>query len=64
MTAENTKTNSRKKKHLLDYAGIWADIPEKEWKEFEEKIAEARKGLNSMFGTVKGLKKWTKADRM
>lgn len=54
MTTENTKTNSIKKKHLLDHAGIWADIPEKEWKEFEQNL---NKRVQKQ---LKGLKKWTK----
>ena len=36
----------QKKKHLFDYAGIWADMPEEEWKTFEEGVQHARKGLN------------------
>lgn len=32
-------------KNLSDYAGIWAHMPEKEWKSFERKVAEARKGI-------------------
>ena len=36
-----------KKKKLTDYAGIWADVPEKDWKEFEENVARARKGIDS-----------------
>ncbi|MBI2575144.1 antitoxin VapB family protein [Candidatus Woesearchaeota archaeon] len=36
-----------RKKTLLDYAGIWAHIPEGEWKLFERKVGEARKGLSA-----------------
>ena len=36
----------QKKKHLFDYAGIWADMPEEEWKQFEQGVQQARKGLN------------------
>lgn len=36
----------QKKKHLFDYAGIWADMPETAWKEFEGHVQAARKGLN------------------
>lgn len=35
------------KKKLTDYAGIWAGIPEKRWKEFEAAVEEARKGLGT-----------------
>ncbi|MBI2549797.1 antitoxin VapB family protein [Candidatus Woesearchaeota archaeon] len=34
------------KKKLTDYAGLWADVPEKAWKELELNVAEARKGLS------------------
>mgnify|MGYP001619196175 CR=1 FL=1 len=37
----------QKKKHLSDFAGIWADMPESAWKEFEFHVLEARKGLNA-----------------
>ena len=40
------KEHLGKKRRLTDFAGIWAGIPEKEWKEFEQKIADVRKGLN------------------
>lgn len=37
----------KKKKKLTDYAGIWADMPEKRWEEFESAVEEARKGLSA-----------------
>ena len=43
--SELIKSHFRKKKHLLDYAGAWEDIPEKDWKDFEEKVKEARTGI-------------------
>ena len=43
---ELIKERFKKGKKLTDYAGIWADIPEKEWREFEQHVKEARKGLN------------------
>lgn len=36
-------------KSLLDYAGIWADMPETAWKEFEKGVQDARKGINKGF---------------
>lgn len=36
----------KKKKTLFDYAGVWADIPDEGWREFEQKIEEARKERN------------------
>ena len=41
------KEHFTKKKKLTDYAGIWADIPEKKWEEFEAAVGEARKGLGT-----------------
>lgn len=38
--------NTKKKKHILDYAGAWSDMPEKEWKDFEANVREARIGIN------------------
>ncbi|MBI2142842.1 hypothetical protein HYU20_00685 [Candidatus Woesearchaeota archaeon] len=37
----------KKGKKLTDYAGIWADMPEDEWKLFERRVNEARKNLNA-----------------
>ncbi len=37
----------KKKRNLLDYAGIWADVSDKEWKDFEHKVSEVRKGINN-----------------
>lgn len=34
-------------KSLFDYAGIWADMPETAWKEFEGHVKDARKGINA-----------------
>jgi len=36
-----------KAKSLLDFAGIWEDMPETAWKEFEQGVQQARKGLNA-----------------
>lgn len=30
----------KKKKTLFDYAGVWADIPDEGWREFEQKISD------------------------
>jgi predicted CopG family antitoxin len=35
------------KRKLTDFAGIWADVPESEWKEFEAHVENARKGLST-----------------
>ncbi len=35
----------KKKKHLIDYAGIWADIPSKEWDEITNKVSSVKKEL-------------------
>lgn len=37
----------KKKKHLLDYGGVWEEMPEKDWELMEKNIREARKGLNA-----------------
>ncbi len=45
----------KKKKHLLDYAGIWEEVPDDEWKEFERSIKAARSGLHdSMKKRIRG----------
>ena len=49
---------TRKAKSLFDYAGIWADMPETTWKEFEKGVQQARQGLNkSMDKRIKRLLK-------
>ncbi len=35
-----------KAKKLLDFTGIWKDMPETAWKEFKQGVQHARKGLN------------------
>ena len=44
--SEVIREHFKKKNSILDYAGIWADVPEKEWKEFEQRVVGARKGLS------------------
>ena len=36
-----------KKRDIADFAGLWADMPEGEWKELEANVRKARKGLNA-----------------
>ena len=45
--SEVIREHFKKAKKLTDYAGIWADIPEKRWEEFEIAVKEARKGLGA-----------------
>jgi len=47
--SEVIKEHFKKKRHLLDYAGAWADMPEKEWKALQKAMGESRKGLNQSF---------------
>lgn len=46
MATKNIAINFKKKKHLLDYAGIWEEVSENEWKEFEKSVKAARSGLH------------------
>ncbi len=46
---ELIKERFKKGKTLTDYAGIWVDMPEEEWKAIEKGVKEARKGLNKGF---------------
>lgn len=46
---ELIKERFKKGKKLTDYAGIWADMPEDEWKAIEKGVEEAREGLNKGF---------------
>lgn len=46
---ELIKERFKKGKKLTDYAGIWAYMPEEEWKAIEKGVKEARKGLNKGF---------------
>jgi hypothetical protein len=45
--AGDARQERPRRRKLTDFAGLWADIPEKEWKEFETKVKEAKKGLGS-----------------
>lgn len=47
--SEVIRAHFKKEKKLTDYAGIWADIPENEWKAIEKGVKDARKGLNKGF---------------
>jgi len=47
--SEVIREHFTKKKHLLDFAGMWSDIPEKEWNEFENKVKSVRTDMNSSF---------------
>ncbi|HIH39720.1 TPA: hypothetical protein HA219_03305 [Candidatus Woesearchaeota archaeon] len=47
--SEVIRAHFTKKKHLLDFAGAWSDIPEKEWKDFENKVKSARTDMNASF---------------
>ncbi|MBI2143966.1 antitoxin VapB family protein [Candidatus Woesearchaeota archaeon] len=40
------KEHFRKGKKLTDYAGIWADMPDNEWKAIEKGVKDAREGIN------------------
>lgn len=44
--SEVIREHFKKGKKLTDYAGVWANMPEKKWKEFEADVVEARKGLD------------------
>lgn len=45
----------KKKKHLMDYAGIWADISSSDWDGIANKISNARKELsNSIKRRIEG----------
>ncbi len=47
--SEVIKGHFKKKKHLADYAGIWANIHERRWKNFEKNIEAAKKGMHRGF---------------
>jgi predicted CopG family antitoxin len=38
-----------RKRDITEFAGLWADVPEKEWKEFDANVRRARKGMNASF---------------
>ena len=37
-----TRSSNHTKKKLADFAGIWADMPEKEWEAFKKKVLEVK----------------------
>lgn len=37
--------NFKKKKNLIDFAGIWSDMPESELKALKRRVEQARKGI-------------------
>jgi len=39
----------RKKRNILDFAGLWSNMPGEEWEEIEDHIREVRKNLNESF---------------
>lgn len=47
--SEVIRERFKKGKKLTDYAGIWSDMPQKEWEAIERGVKEARKGLNKGF---------------
>lgn len=54
---ELIKEHFKKGKKLTDYAGIWSDMPQKEWEAIARGVKEARKGLNKGFaGRIASLK--------
>lgn len=41
--------NFRGKKSILEFAGAWSEMPEKDFKEIKKNIKEVRKRLNKSF---------------